>query len=627
MAQDVPLEVEPAVPVIKSNGTDDQHLTHYVQGVVDALRFEYDQAGVSIAITDMSQPLLLDGYGWANTESGARVDADTLFQIGSVSKLFIWTSVMLLVDRGELDLDEYVNTYLSRVQVAEAFDTPVTMRHLMTHTAGFEDSIALFLFDLNDPRSRSEALAEIQPARVFAPGARTSYSNWGSELAAQVVADISGVEYEVFLQRELLDPLGMNSTSMTPPEQLPPELADRMSAGHRFVNGQFQLEAYLSQGPFGASGRIASSAEDMARWMRFHLNRGVLDGVRLMSAETHDRMWSMSFDHPQAAPGLAHGFMRRELHGEVLLGHGGSTRTFHTFLHLIPEQGIGVYVSSNTEDRPIGVTVAQRLVEYLTGMPEPSIFVRADDASLDVQPYVGDYLLNRRSFTTMTRASVRNPSLSVRSTDASPGILSVEYKIGRMRGNTQRYAALVDEPDVFETHNGQRIRFVREDDQVVAVNTPWGVHSHERVEGIHHPGTLNLIGGLTLLLSITTLLGAWRRWKHQPERTSAGKKAALAAVLSALAAIIYVVLLVMTLAAAADFRDYSAYPMPIVQVLSGFGWVIVIAALAMAAGTVLVWRKTDWGWWRRTHYSVYALLFIATTGLLWHDQFFGAPLA
>jgi len=600
----------------------DAELAAYVDGVVDAFRGAADQAGVSVAVVDGGRPLLLRGYGWANAESGAPAAPDTLFQIGSISKTFTWTAVMMLVDRGQLDLDRDVNEYLQQIEVTEAFDAPVTMRHLMTHTAGFEDTVQIFTASKDDPRSRSRALADTQPQRVFPPGARTSYSNWGSELAAQIVADVSGMAYEDVLEHEILQPLGMRSTSMAPPHRLPPDLAARMSAGHSYEDGRLVVEGYLSQGPFGASGRIASSAADMGRWMRFHLNRGTLDGVRLMTPDTHDRMWSLSFDHPETAAGLAHGFERREVNGVVQIGHGGSTRTFVSVMWMAPEQGVGVFASSNTVEPGIGPRIGDRIFARLTGMPEPPAAIEPDRSGIDLTAYVGDYVNNRRSFSTIARAAARSVSVRVRTIDDEPGILRV-----RTGGTIHRFAPVVGAPDVFENRQGMRLRFIRDADEVVAVNTPLGVHSNERTSGLDRPRTLNIVAVATVLLAVTLLLGAWRRWKQQPETTTPGRQAARAGNVSAVIVLAYVVLLVVTLVSVADLSDdFTAFPTPSVIALSWSGWALVAASLLMVFGLIRAWRGAEWGLWRRLHYSAFALTLVACTGLLWHWNFFGAPL-
>jgi CubicO group peptidase (beta-lactamase class C family) len=531
---------------------------------------------------------------------------------------------MMLVDRGELelDLDPDVNDYLKDLEVPEAFGAPVTMRHLMTHTAGFEDTLAISTVPEDDPRTRAEVLAATRPDRVFPPGARPSYSNWGAELAAQVVADIAGMPYKQFLQREILGPLGMDSTTMALPGEMPPDLAERISAGHRRANGWFTTEDLRRPGPLGAAGAVASTASDMARWMRFHLNGGELDGVRLMSPQTHARMWTLSFDHPEAAPGMAHGFWRQPVGDIVRIGHGGVTAWFFSMMWLEPEQGIGVFASSNTGGDGVGERLANRIFARLTGMDSRALETGPTEA-VDLAAYEGDYVTNRRSFTTLTRAGVRSVSLSVQAAPDEEGVL-----LARSGGEVRRLTAVPGVPDLFQDPDGQRFRFLRERGEVVSVVGAYGTTSSERVGGVDHPRTLNLTGSATVILAITTLLGFWRRWKHVPETTTDGRRAATAGVVSAVIVFVYVATLVAAMASVAGMAPNAGpeYPTPAVVAAAWSGWGVAAAAVLMLVGLFHAWRGSRWGWFRRLHYTAFALALTACAWLLWHWKFYGAPL-
>ena len=619
-AASVPADPNSTVP--KAKDSKPAWLNDYVRGVVDTLMEENDQAGFSVAVTGTDRPWLLEGYGLADAEEGRPADADTLFRIGSISKTFIWTAAMMLVDRGELDLDRDVNDYLQNLQVPEAFDAPVTMRHLMTHTAGFENTFAIFTLPDDDPRTRAEVLAATQPERVFAPGARPSYSNWGSELAAQVVAYVAGMPYERFLQREILDPLGMDSTTMALPGEMPPDLAARMSAGHRRANGRFTIEDLMPLGPLGAAGAVASTASDMARWMRFHLNGGELDGVRLMSPETHARMWTLSFGAPEAAPGMAHGFMRQRVGDVVRIGHGGATAWFFSMMWLEPERGIGVFASSNTGGDRVGPRLADRIFERLTGMGSQALETAPTEA-VDLGAYEGDYVTNRRSFTTLTRAGVRSVSLSVQAAPDEEGVL-----LARGGGDVRRLTPVPGVPDLFQDPDGQRFRFLREHGEVVSVIEANGAMSSERVGGVEHPRTLNILGAATVILAITLLLGFWRRWKHVPETTTDGRRAAVAGLMSAVIVVVYVAIFATATASVAGIAPnaWPDFPTPAVVAAAWSGWGVAAAAVLVLVGLFHAWRGSAWGWFRRLHYTAFALALTACAWLLWHWKFYGAQL-
>ena len=529
---------------------------------------------------------------------------------------------MLPVERGQLDLDRDVNDYLREIKLAEAFDAPVTMRHLMTHTAGFEDTFAIFALADDDPRSRAQALADTQPARVFAPGARVSYSNWGSELAAQVVADVSGRTYAEFLQTEVLTPLRLESTTLAVPGEMAPGLAAGLARGHRLERGRLVEQEYTPTGPLRAAGAMFSSASDMARWMRFHLNEGELDGVRLLSAATHRTLFSQPWGPPGDLPGFAHGFVRRDIGGALQVGHGGAIGAFYSMMWLEPRRGIGVFAASNTAGARVGPRVADRLFEHLAGIPaqaQPS----APTQAVDLQPYVGDYLTNRRSFTRMVRAGERAVTARVRESGEVPARLQVT-----LRGEVELYAPVAGREHVFENARGERLRFLVEGAQAVAMVDAVGAHTHERLQGIDHPHLLNGIGAATVLLAVTTLLGLWRRWRLQPEATAAGRWAARAGVGSAVLVLTYATLLVLALASVARVPShrFSDFPTPEVSALAMLGWALPVAALALLALLPSAWRAGGWHWARRLHYTMFAICLAACAALLWHWKFYGAAI-
>ena len=148
---------------------DDVEALHaWMDGTMEAQLAAYDVAGATVAIVKNGETILLKGYGYADVEARTPVDPSvTLFRIASVSKLFVWLSVMQLVDQGKLDLNIDVNSYLSDVKVPERYGSPVTMKNLLTHTPGFEDQvIGLFAHDASRMRPLADILNDEMPARV-----------------------------------------------------------------------------------------------------------------------------------------------------------------------------------------------------------------------------------------------------------------------------------------------------------------------------------------------------------------------------------------------------------------------------------------------------------------------------
>jgi CubicO group peptidase (beta-lactamase class C family) len=208
-----------------------------VEAFVDGFMASYleDKAivGGVVAVVEHGRVVLAKGYGEADREGHRQVDPQrTLFRVGSISKLFVWIAVMQLVDRGQLDLDADVNTYLDSVQIPATFEQPITLAHLMTHTAGFEDRVlGLFARDAAAVRPLETLLAEEMPVRVRPPGVLASYSNHGTALAMLIVEQVSGVPWIEYLETRVLEPLRLGHTTFRQP--VPETWLDDLAVGYR----------------------------------------------------------------------------------------------------------------------------------------------------------------------------------------------------------------------------------------------------------------------------------------------------------------------------------------------------------------------------------------------------------
>ena len=226
--------------------TDPAELEAFLDGVVAAQKESSHVAGMTVAVVADGRLFFAKGYGMADRAAGRKVDPEkTLFRVGSVSKLFTWTAVMQLVDQGKLDLKADVNRYLagSPVRVPDTYPQPVTLTHLLTHTPGFEDVvIGLFGRSPASLRPLGELLRDEMPARVRPPGVLSAYSNHGTALAGYIVERVSGVRYEQYIEKQILEPLGMAHTTVRQP--VPKALEPDLAVGYRYADGEHKPEAF-----------------------------------------------------------------------------------------------------------------------------------------------------------------------------------------------------------------------------------------------------------------------------------------------------------------------------------------------------------------------------------------------
>ncbi len=337
---------------------DPSQLEAFVDGVMAAQFEAYRLVGGVVSIVHQGRILLAKGYGWADLARKRKADPDrSLFQIGSVSKLFIWTAVMQLVEEQKLDLEADVNQYLTSFKIPDAYAHPIRLKHLLSHTAGFEDRvIGLFGRSAADLRPLQEVLIEAMPARVRPPGELASYSNYGTALAAHIVSLVSGLPWERYVEERILKPLGMDHS--TPRQPVPDHLSSHLSQGYAFQSdvasaGGFE---YIPLAPAGA---VRASAADMARFMLAQLQMGQLGDAQILQRPTAELMRQPLFRHAPGVNAMLHGYMQRDRGGHMALGHGGDTIYFHSDLVLLPESATGIFVSFNSVE---GASARSQLV-------------------------------------------------------------------------------------------------------------------------------------------------------------------------------------------------------------------------------------------------------------------------
>lgn len=599
-------------------------LNEFIDGVIATQRREHKLSAITVSVIHNDSLVHAAGYGLADIESDRQAEAgQTLFRIGSVSKTYTWTAVMILVERGLLDLDVDVNEYLNEVQIEEAFDMPVTLRHLMSHRAGFEDSIQLFTVADDDPRTLSQHLSDHQPKRVYPPGERTSYSNWGAALTAQIVEDVTEVPYKIFLQEEILEPLGLNNTVTDLPAEMDESGSEFLAAGYKSNQGALDTQNYMQLGAYWPAGGMAATAADMAQWMEFHLNGGELGGVRLLSSGTHEQMWTRAFnDRPQGAD-VAHGFQDRPYRGLRLIGHGGGTAAFLTNMIMVPELNLGIFLSQNSAESASPISQLPELILDHIRNDTFQPFLVEESTSDELEELAGTYLNNRRVFSTF--AAVLGLPTAVSLTPVSDNALVLSGM-----GESTYYQAWEERDDIFEDAAGQRLSVIRDDrGNVTALADGSGVHTMERVGFMNNPNTFFGSFGLALLLTLTTLLGFWRRFGHGQNHGFSSPVAGLISFLASVSILTLVVAVAILTSSLTSF-DISQlpgdYPSNAMYFTHYAGWFVAIMSLFMLIGLWPAWSDSGWKLFRRLHFSLYAIALFFFAIQLWQWRVIGSAV-
>lgn len=309
-------------------------------------------AGVSTAVFDRNGPVYEGYFGYANREDGIAVDAQTVMEWGSVTKLTVWVSVMQLWEQGKINLNEDIKTYLPEGFLKNlSFEKPITMLDLMNHTAGFEELV----FGLNADSEESiipleEALARYQPTQRFEPGVVHAYSNYGAALAGYIVERVSGQSFDAYAKEHIFAPLGMEHTSLKPDLSDNSWVRTQRELLHcyrtdltQIVNGRDYVNLY-------PCGMCISTLED---FMKF--GQGLLDtsGPLFEDPATYEEFFSPSaYCGETDVPSWCHGFWT--LYGRPsLVYHAGNTKGCSAALFLDLNTGTGIAVMTNQQGESI----------------------------------------------------------------------------------------------------------------------------------------------------------------------------------------------------------------------------------------------------------------------------------
>jgi CubicO group peptidase (beta-lactamase class C family) len=586
----------------------------FLGGLVPLQLLQEDIAGATVAVVRDGRLLFARGYGYADYENKRPVSAEeTLFRPGSVSKLFVWTAVMQLVEQGKLDLDRDVNDYLD-FKIPSAFGAPITMKNLLTHTPGFEEQVK-DLFSAGDASPDLGGYVRTHvPERIFPPGTTPAYSNYGTSLAGYIVERVSGRPLADYLDENIFKPLGMARSTFAQP--LPPALAPHMSNGYRLASDGPQPFEVVGAWPAGS---LSSSATDMARFIIAHLQGGQLGDARILRAETAHLMHSRLFALDPAANAMAHGFYEESRNGHRIIGHAGDTMYFHSDLHLVQDAGLGFFVSYNSGGRGLSSprtalweAFLDRYLPY-TLPSEPTLASAKDDA----KAVSGSYTLSRRSETSFLKAAYLVQGITV--SPAEDGAIEVSQLEGP-NGKPKRWREVA--PMVFRDVRGQETLIFKQDGNGrMQMILPFPFFVGQRVGLWESHRVLVPIIGLSLLIMLLTLV-LWpvaalvrRRYGHRLDLTAAERRLRLAVRIVCALNILFIVAIFSLALYGFEhlwvFSDQGNVWFYLIQVIGVVG---TIGTLVVLYDAIRSWTTKRKGVWAKLHAFVLAL---ACLGFVW----------
>ena len=608
-------------------GLDDPAvLETFIDGVVQPLMKNNNSPSGTVAIMRGGELIFAKGYGFQDVEKQVPVDPfTTMFRPGSTSKLFTWVAVMQQVEQGRLDLDADVNTYLETFKIKDTFDQPITLRHILTHTPGFEDGAMGYLI-IDDPDKAlplREAMAKYQPMRVNPPGAQTSYSNYATALAGLIVANVSGLEFNDYVQQNIFDPLGMRHSSFVEP--LPQDLADDMAVSYTAEAGAFLEKPFEIITSFGPAGAMSASATDMVRFGQAILNGGALDGARILRRESVDEMLRPQFTHDERLMGMGLGFYAGDYEGYRVVGHGGDTRWFHSYLGIDPANDMTFFVSFGG---PGGSAVRSSFGsalyrEFFPREEQPP--VPPEDFSERAARYAGAYGFWRANFSTIEKAMGLAGGVTIAPTKDNTLVLA-------FAGKAKEYAEV--EKNLFrETSSGislvpgisPRLLAFQENGQGEVTGFVMEGLPFMSLRKLPSYATANfnyMLLGFSFLVFLFVLLRRFFQRAAIRSMPAKDRGAIGASVLTAAANWLVLIVGVIVISVVQD-RIYSEIPF-LLKAWLVLPVIATLAGLYLAFRTIGVWRGGLLaGTWARLRYSVIALCGLFMCWFYWFWNILG----
>jgi CubicO group peptidase (beta-lactamase class C family) len=318
-----------------------------IDAVVKKAMTDYPTPGFAMCVVKDGQVVYNKGFGQADVASNRSVTPQSVFLQASIAKSGTAIAVMQLVEQGKIDLDKPVTTYLPYFTMADARYKEITVRMVLSHRAGLPDTPFPWNVPLDPTMSPLEqatrALSDKQ--LLSPPGTQFSYSNWGFAVLGDMIAKVSGVPFETYMQKNVLAPLGMKSSSYAMADVSP----DLRVTGYNNPVGtplKSQLDCDARHAP---ACTLWSSCDDLAKYAQMLLNKGELNGTRILQSASIDAMWKTASATPFGPPYAEYGFgcFLSAADGHRLIGLAGSINGFNAQVNLVPDENLAVIAMNN----------------------------------------------------------------------------------------------------------------------------------------------------------------------------------------------------------------------------------------------------------------------------------------
>jgi CubicO group peptidase (beta-lactamase class C family) len=580
-----------------------QTVEAFINGFASYALESYEVPGLGFVMVKDGEVFFSKGYGFADEEMQVPFDPDqTIVRGGSIVKTVTALAVMQLVEQGKLDLDADVNQYLSHFQVPQTYDKPVTARHLLHYTAGFDTRfIGIRVESMDEVLPLGEYLAHHLTARVRPPGEIRSYNDFEIALAGLLVEEVSGMPYDQFVQEHVFKPLGMESTSI----YLSKEDGGRVASGYRSDGQPYPLNYYYLNDAAGAG--FNTTVSDLARYMIMHLENGKYGDVQLLNKGSANELHTTRFQHDPHLPGIAYTFDEMYWGGLRVLAKSGGAPGFQNRMLLIPDLGVGIYFVQNRDSNV-------RLVSELEQEFQQRFFPSSNNQLLQKEiPVTNRHELDRYAGYYVEMIDYSEGSIEKVRSLMDQGTVTVDEQ-GRLKLHGSTLQRVDD--NLFQWNNTGNYVAFREDDKGRVTHMFYARTALLRVPWYEtFPVQMGLLG-FALVTFLTALIG----WPAAVLRRQ-GKVYRVSGSLSLLnvAFLVGLGLLLTPVFAGVDPPwVFSFAPPPELLVLLALPLIGVVLTLSLAWQVFRSWKEKRGGWFVRVHNTLvlmagFAFLFFLHT--------------
>lgn len=402
--------------------------------------------GALFVVVKDGEVLLQKGYGYADLEARKPVDPEqSRFRIASVSKVITATAVMQLVEQGKIDLKQDVQQYMGDVKLKNNTGSRLTMKHLLTHTTGFDlvdpPPGDMITGDLSAVTPLKDYIIKTMPTVIHKPGEVYKYDNFASMLQGYIVEQVSGKPFHQYVNDNIFKPLGMKNSQFV----LTPGMESSLAAGYN--ERREALPPYNTIPTDMPQGSMLTTGSDMAKFMLAHLNEGSLGGARILQKETVQEMQSVQKAIHPKVPTMTYGFefaMHHNFNDQYVIGKGGSIPGFASWMWLLPEQKVGAFIVYNNNSDLRNHLFEAFMDRYYPAERKPTYITPAKD---QLERFEGIYRDLRVAYLT-TRIKAQN------------GVLILEDLMGK-------HTLQQVEPLLFEDEVGSPVAFQENEDGTI----------------------------------------------------------------------------------------------------------------------------------------------------------------